>query len=94
MIFDSARVPCVLRAFLAPKLRTFADENRAIFALKFLNFSAITAADARRTHIEQPNSCCMHDDHDAKVFLSSAVLCAAHFAENFHDFRSQSRKFR
>ena len=67
MIFDSARVPCVLRASLAPNLRNFADENRAIFALKFLKVSAIAAADARRTHIEQPNSCWMHAEQDAIV---------------------------
>ena len=84
MIFDSARVPCVLRAFLAPKLRNSADEiNRAIFALKFLKVSAIAAADARSTHIKQPNNRCIHAKYTAQVFLSSAVLCAAHFAENF-----------
>ena len=90
----SARVARVWRALFAPNLRSFSVENRAIFALKFLKVSAIAAADARRTHIEYLNSCFMHAEQDAKVFLSSAVLCAAHFAENFHDFRSKSRKFR
>ena len=90
----SARIPRVLHVFYAPKLRNVAVENRAIFALKFSKVSAIAAANAQRTLEKRPHNRCMHAEQDAQVFLSSAVLCAAHSAENFHDFRLKSRKFR
>ena len=94
MFADSARLPFVWRALFAPNLRSFAVENRAIFALKMLKISAIEAADARRTPAERSNNHFMHVAQAAQVVLSSAVFFAPKSAEKLHDFRLKSRKFR
>ena len=87
----------LLRVFVACgalKSRSFPNENRAIFALKFLKISAIAAADARRTPPTHSNNDFVHAAEVVKVFLSSAVLIAPKSAEKLHDFRLKSRKFR
>ena len=94
MLAASVRNPRVWRALSAPKSRSLSVENRAIFALKFLNIRAIAAADARRTPLTQSYNDFVHAVEVAQVFLSSAVLIAPKSAEKLHDFRLKSRKFR
>ena len=69
-------------------------QNRAIFALKFWKISALAAAAARRTPKKHSDNHFMHASQVAQVSLSSAVLFEPKSAENFHDFRLNSRKCR